>query len=362
MDLRKDYDFMKRITVIGAGGTGHALAAILAAKGHRVCLADTEAYSDILMQTQKLHEIQVSGTTEMVGCLAEVSTDIGRAVTDAELIICCTVSNRDEEIARLMVSYLNAEQAVLISAGNGASIIYHDIFEEAGRGDTLVGEVAGNFFPCRLTASGQVLIGLPLSPKGVAAFPPERSSELAQRFADVWELRPCRSLFEAIFNGPNLICHGAGIAANLAAIDRSNGTFNLFKDGLSPAYLNLTDALWEEKRRVYEAMGCIVPPAPREMLAGVMDTENEDYRFFREMDGPGSLEHRYITEDVPCLLCFFVSIARSLEVQIPLFEGIVRILSAAADRDFYAEGRTLEKLGLNGMGHRQLIDFFLAEK
>lgn len=352
---------MKKITVIGAGGTGHALGAILAAKGHEVCLADTEAYSDILEQTRKIGQIQVSGTATMTGKLAEVTTDIAKAVTDAELIVCCTISNRDEEIAKAIAPYLTDDKAVLVGAGNGASIIYHRVFVEAGHADTLIGEVAGNFFPCRLTAPGQVLIGLPLSPKGVAAFPPENSAKLAERFAEVWELTPCRSLFEALFNGPNLICHGAGIAANLAAIDRSNGTFNLFKDGLSPAYLNLTDALWEEKRRVYEAMECTVSPAPRGMLAGVMDTKNEAYAFFREMDGPGSLEHRYITEDVPCLLCFFVSIARSLGVQIPLFEGIVGILSAATGTDFYAEGRTLENLGLADLSREQLIEFFLVK-
>lgn len=353
---------MKKITVIGAGGTGHALAAILAARGHAVCLADTEAYSEILAQTREIGQIHISGTVEMTGQLDSVITDIAKAVSDAALIVCCTVSNRDEEVAGMIAPYLTAEKAVLIGAGNGASILYHRIFSEAGHADTLVGEVAGNFFPCRLTAPGQILIGLPLSPKGVAAFPPENSAELARRFADVWELTPCRSLFEALFNGPNLICHGAGIAANLAAIDRSNGSFNLFKDGLSPAYLNLTDALWEEKRRVYEAMECVVSPAPRGMLAGVMDTGNDAYRFFREMDGPGSLEHRYITEDVPCLLCFFVSIARSLKVPIPLFEGIVSMLSAATGRDFYAEGRTLENLGLADLDRQQLIHFFLTEK
>lgn len=352
---------MKKITVIGAGGTGHALAAILAAKGLEVCLADTEAYRGVLEQTRQAGEIQVSGAASMTGRLAEVTTDIAKAVSEAEEIVCCTVSNRDEEVARAIAPYLTADKAVLVGAGNGGSIVYYRVFQETGHADTLLGEVAGNFFPCRLTAPGQVLIGLPLAPKGVAAFPPENSAKVAERFAQVWKLTPCRSLFEALFNGPNLICHGAGIVSNLAAIDRSKGTFNLFKDGLSPAYLNLTDGLWEEKRRVYEAMECTVPPAPRDFLAAVMDTENEDYRYFREMDGPTSLEHRYITEDVPCLLCLFVSIARKLGVPIPLFEGIVGILSAAAGVDFYAEGRTLENLGLWELSREQLIDFFLVK-
>lgn len=353
---------MKKIAVIGAGGTGVAMAGILASKGHHVYLADNESYSEILDKTREAGEIRVSGTACLVGKPACVTTDIAGAVSDCELIVCCTISNRDEEVAKAIAPHLTADKAVLVSAGNGASVVYHRVFSQAGHGDTLVGEVAGNFFPCRLTAPGQILIGLPLSGKGVAAYPPERSAELAQRFAQVWELSPCRSLFEAMFNGPNLICHGAGIVTNLAAIDRSNGAFNLFTDGLSPAYLDLTDALWEEKRRVYEAMECTVSPAPREMLYGVWDTGNAAYDHFRKMDGPGSLEHRYITEDVPYLICYFVSIARHLGVPVPLFEGIVALLSAATGNDFYANGRTLENLGLAELSREELINFFLVEK
>lgn len=352
---------MKNIAVIGAGGTGHALAAILAAKGHRVCLADTGAYAQILAQTGAIGEIRLSGTVSMAGAPAETTTDLARAVREAELIVCCTVSNRDEEVAAAIAPYLTGEKAVLVGAGNGASLIYHRVFQKTGHGDTPVGEVAGNFFPCRLTAPGQVLIGLPLGPKGVAAFPPENSPLIAERFREVWELLPCDSLFEALFNGPNLICHSAGIAANLSSIDKSAG-FNLFQDGMSPAFLNLTDALWEEKRSVYEAMECQVPPPPRGMLSGVMDPGDPDYACFRRMDGPDSMQHRYITEDIPCLTCFFISIARAMGVPVPLFEGILRMISAAAQTDYYAQGRTLENLGLDKLSRAELIEFFRVHK
>lgn len=349
---------MQNIAVIGAGGTGHALAAILASKGHHVCLADTPAYQECLEQTKSLGAIHLTGAAVLSGRPAVVTTDIGLAVRKSQLIICCTISNRDEELAEIIAPHLNDRHAVLIAAGNGGSILYHRIFARHGHSGTLVGEVAGNFFPCRMTSPGHILIGLPLSPKGAAAFPPANTAQLIERFQAVWELQPCTSLFEAMFNGPNIICHGAGVAANLAAIDRSGGRFNLFKDGLSPAFLNLTDMLWEEKRSVYEEMGCQPAPPPRGMLSGVMDPDNPDYRYFREMDGPGSLEHRYISEDVPCLLCFFVSIARRLKVPVPLFSSIIRLLSAATGTDYYAEGRTLEALGLDTLSREELIAFF----
>lgn len=350
---------MKKIAVIGAGGTGIALSAILSSNGHEVYLTD-DRNSAVIADAQNAGILRTKGTKVCEGRPALVTSDMEKAVREAELIVCCTISNRDEEIARTLAPIVTGEQAVLVGAGNGASIVYHRVFEEAGKGDVLTAETAGNFFPARVTGAGESTIGLPLAPKGVTAFPPSRAAEAAERFAEVWELNPCGSMMEALFNGPNLICHSAGCILNASAISRSGGTFNLFTDGLSEAFLNVTDALWEEKARVYEAMGCKPSPAPREMLAGVMDTKNEAYRYFRLMDGPGSLEHRYITEDVPYLTCFFVSVAHAAGVRVPLFEGVVGLLSAAAGRDFAAEGRTLKNLGWGDLGREELIRRFKA--
>lgn len=349
---------MNKIAVIGAGATGHALAAILASKGHAVYLADTEKYEEVLRKTKDKGEIEVHGTVEVTGRPVKVSTDIENAVKEAELIVCCSVSGRDEELGQLICKYIDDTKAILISAGNGASIIYHKIFSECGHEKTLVGEVAGNLFPCRLTEDGNVRIGLPTSAKGAIAFPTERTKELVERFKGVWELNPCDSLLTAVFNGPNIICHGAGVVLNIAAIEKRGKEFNLFKDGLSPAVINLTDTLWEEKKKVYDAIGVEIPDPPRKMLEGVLDVEDKDYDSFREMDGPDSLNHRYISEDVPYLICFFVSIARAMDVEIPTFEGIVRIVEKVTEKDYYAMGRTLENLGMSSMSKSELVQFF----
>ena len=351
---------MATITVIGAGGTGVAMSAILSAQGHSVCLSDT-ANQGILDGAIRASVLHTKGTFVCEGKPAMITSDIKDAVLRSDIIVCCTVSNRDSEIAHTIAPWLGPQHSILLGAGNGGSIIYHRILDAYGKGEVLVAETAGNFFPARATGDGETTIGLPLSPKGVTAFPPARTEEAVQRFAEVWPLTACSSMFEALFNGPNLICHSAGCVLNVSSIARSKGKFNLFTDGLSEELLNVTDALWQEKALVYAAMECTPSPAPRKMLAGVMDLQNPDYCYFRQMSGPGSLDHRYITEDVPNLTCFFLSIARAVGVKVPLFEGVVGLLSAAAGRDFYAEGRTLENLGLDHLNREQLIAFFAGK-
>jgi opine dehydrogenase len=67
-------------------------------------------------------------------------------------------------------------------------------------------------------------------------------------------------------------------------------------------------------------------------------------------DAPKTLSYRYLTEDVPFLLVPVASFGRALGVPCPLIESVVLLAGTINDRDFYKEGRTLEKLGLPGFG------------
>lgn len=348
---------MKKITIVGAGSTGHALAALLSMKGHEIYLTDSSAYADVLEKSARYGTIKLRGTVTGEGTPACITTNVAEALGRAELIICCTVSNRDEEVARMIAPFVTLEKPVLISAGNCGSLIYHRVFQSYGKPDILVGEVGGNFFPCRLSEDRIATIGLPLSPKAIAAFPPENTERLADAFSQVWEFTPVKSILYAAFNGPNLICHIAGTILNIAAIENSNGSFNLFKDGISPGVINLLEQIWEEKKAVFDVFGFTPAPPVRGMFEGI---QNHDpfYDYFCEMDGPGSLLHRYVSEDAPLLACFFISIARRAGVEVPLYESMIRLLSAVTGTDYYGDGRTLENLSLGNLTREELITYF----
>ena len=349
---------MKKIAIVGCGSTGHALAALLAQRGHEVRLTDGPAYADMLRESARMGVIKLDGYAQGAGAPAKITPDVADALNGAELVICCTISNRDEEVARMIAPYVDESKSVLIGAGNCGSLVYRRIFDECGKSGVLLGEVGGNFFPCRLSADRTATIGLPLGPKAIAAFPPRDTPRLAEAFREVWDFTPVQSILFAAFNGPNLITHPAGAVLNAAAIENSGGTFNLFQDGVSPGFIRLVDRIWEEKRAVFEALGFTPAPSPRKMFEGILDERDETYRYFRQMGGPGSLDHRYITEDVPLLICMFISVARALGVDVPLYEGMVNLLSAVAGDDFYARGRTLENLGLGGLSREEVLAYF----
>lgn len=351
---------MKKITVIGAGGTGHTIAADLALRGFDVRLCDSEAYREILEQTAANGGVRTSGMMgEGFAKLPLVTTDIQLALKDAELVICCTIANRDGEVAEMIAPYLRADSTVLLSAGSAGSLVYRRVFDKHGLADAVVGETCGNMFSCRLLDDGiTVFTGSRYAAKKAAAVPAADTQRLIDAFRDVYELLPGVNILDTAFNGPNLMGHLVLCTLNAGAIENCADTYYVFRQGVSRSAVNLVDALWQEKKAVMDRLEIPCAPSPAGRYLKFMDPEEHQFDEFKSLAGPDKLTNRYITEDTPMLVCLFISVARKLGVDVPLFESLVNVVSAINQTDYYAEGRTLENLGLSSLSADEMVDFF----
>lgn len=349
----------KKITVIGAGGTGHTVAADLTLRGYEVWLTDGPDYAPILERSRAHGAIEITGSMTGVAKPYAITTDVKAATEGAQLVICCTVSNRDEEVARLIAPYLTRGCAVLLSAGNIGSLIYRRVFNELGVEGVIVGETSGNLFSCRLVETGKVLIGNPYGAKKAAAFPAKDTLRLVEAFRDVYELIAADCILETAFNGPNLLSHISLTLANAGAIENSRDTYYIFKQGICRSTINIAQALWEEKKAVMDALGFSCGPSPANMFRKYADPELHEFDNFKDLAGPDSLTKRYITEDIPILGCLFLSVAKAVGVETPLYAGLVQMASAINQTDYYGQGRTLANLGLSDLRGSQVPRYFL---
>ena len=64
-----------------------------------------------------------------------------------------------------------------------------------------------------------------------------------------------------------------------------------------------------------------------------------------DVNGPTTLDSRYVTEDVPFGLVPTIRLAALAGVPVPLHESGVRLMSALYGRDFAAENDILPQLG-----------------
>jgi opine dehydrogenase len=70
------------------------------------------------------------------------------------------------------------------------------------------------------------------------------------------------------------------------------------------------------------------------------------------------MDHKYVTEDVPCGLVAMAGLGDAAGVATPVFDGLIALSVAMLGRDFTWEGRSLERLGLAGKDVAQITSIF----
>lgn len=340
---------IQNITVIGAGSTGHAVAAIMSKRGFNVTLHDDERFSAELNAVKEMGFIQLRGKIHGIGTPALVTFDPKEAVEQAEAIFVHVPSDRHEEIARRIAPYVKDGQHILIIPGNLGSFIFRRVFDEMGvTAKVTLTEKEGNFCPCRLSAPAEVTVGLPLNLKGkVASLPASDTEKVLKALEGVVEYSANRNVFEGVINAGNVINHIASTVLSTPQIDKEGAKFSLFKYAFTPSVVHCIKKIAAERGAVIEAMGMTVHGNPTGMIEKVLDLDNhpEVHVFYEYMDGPFAVDHRYLHEDCGCGGAFALSVAKRLGLSMPVMEAFLGVAGALNDRDYINGGRTLENLG-----------------
>jgi opine dehydrogenase len=83
---------------------------------------------------------------------------------------------------------------------------------------------------------------------------------------------------------------------------------------------------------------------------------------YRGIMAPTSLHMRYLTEDVPMSLVPIASLGQMLGVPTPVIKSVADLAGTLLGADFWAEGRTTERLGIQGLGVRDLRLLAIGEE
>jgi len=189
-------------------------------------------------------------------------------------------------------------------------------------------------------------------------------------------IRPAANVLESILVDYNAITHPAPMICNAARIERGDPTFHLFdEEATTPAVVNLIKLIDRERMAISEALGIKAytleeeidhvgwNPAGRENegvlpLYDAIHTEK-----LAICEGPFKLNTRHLTEDIPHGLFTYCELGRWLGVPTPISNALVDLASGLLDRDFRAEGRSLEKLGIDpGWDVKRLFEYLETGK
>lgn len=341
---------IERITVIGAGSTGHMVAAVMAMRGFKVTLADHERFSDALDAVKEIGFITLRGGARGIGAPEKVTTDPAEAIPGAEAIFVDVPADRHEEIARWIAPYIEDGQHILIIPGNLGSFIFRRVFQELGiSAKVTLTEKEGNFGPCRLSGRAEVTTGNPLKFTGqVASLPASDTEEVIKALEGVVSYTANKNVFEGVINSGNVLNHIAPTILAAAEIEHKGKEFSLFKYAFTPASAHCASKIRDERKAVIDAMGMTERSSPLIVYKKTQDLDSyPGFRnFYENMDGPDRLDHRYLHEDCGCGGAFAVSVGKRLGLELPVLSAFLVVAGAINDRDYLGkDGRTLENLG-----------------
>ncbi len=338
---------MKKIAILGGGGTGLTMAADLALKGHEVRLYEEAGCWENLKDAQEQGGIRMEGNAgsgfAVIQCL---TASLAEAVTGTDVILVAMAAWRHQKLAEELGPILADGQTVCYSAGNCGTLLLRK-YIPAGV-NVITGEMQGNIYPCRLIGKALVTSAFPYMTKKAAAYPARDTQAMILAMEEVYHCVPARNVLEAAFNSPNISIHLAGSLLNTCAIEK-NPDFRMYLDGITPAVLTCIEQVEREKQMVMEAMG-YEHASHLGMMKKVMQYgQHEELEAFRQVAGPSSMRHRYIEEDASTGQALMISLAHSLGLKLPCMEALVCLAGVINGTDYLAQGRTIRALGWDGL-------------
>lgn len=348
----------REICVIGAGNGGSAVAGDLTLAGHRIRLFEFEEYAGNIEPIRAKGGIEVTGIARTgFAKLALATTDIAAAVRGAELIMVTTQALAHERVARALAPVLVDGQLVVLWPGSGGTLTVRKAWDEMGmQRKVLLAE--GVTFPycCRrLRGPGTVNIHRIDGPRMLLAALPASDTAAAIEALDGTYghmVQPGKTILEPALYNVNIIVHPVGGLLNMGRIEYAKGEFWMYKEGITPSVKKVVGAMDAERSRLFTALG-YTPYTYDEVFRDCFNMSVEEFAK-TSSKGPFSMQDRYITEDIPMGATLTVSLARKAGVPTPTYDTMIHLASVVNDTDFYSGGRSLDNLGLGGLGLEQL--------
>jgi opine dehydrogenase len=360
-----DNDAVETVAIIGAGIGGIYLAAELGIAGYKLRLHDLDDAR--LADIRAFGGIDVEGDRAGFAAVERATSDLRSAVDGADVVIVVTGGNAQATVARSLAPLLRDGQLILLIQGNtGGSLIVRRALDEAGcRANVAVAEMDNYPYSCRRLAPTRIRPVVTKRWLQIAAFPGNRIASVHQRLAPLFPqaVAAPNALYTG-FTNANAMLHVANCVANAARIE-SGDSYKFYAEGVTPAVARLYQAINRERVAVAAALGAAVPTLEDwfDRVYGVREASLVETcrRLTFNSDGPyqatgtpSSLEHKFITEDVPTGLMPMSALGAAAGEPTPAIDALVALVQSMTGKDFAAEARTLARLGLSGMSANEI--------
>jgi len=356
-----------RMTVIGAGHGGKAMAAHLALMGFPTKLYNrTPDHIEAIRLLRGIHLQSGEEGVRGLGKLKLVTSNIAEAIEDTDMIMVVVPSSAHADIARACAPYLKDGQVVVLHPGRtcGAIEFAKVLRDENCAADVTISEAETFIYASRSDGPAEARIFRIKDAVPLAALPATRTKLVLDMIHQAYpEFIDGGNVLQTGLNNMGAIFHPALTLLNAGWIEATHGDYQFYIDGVTPSVARVLEALDRERVTVASSVGIRARTA-LEWLKLAYDASGEDLHEavhnqpgYYGIKAPPTLNHRYIFEDVPMSLVPIASLGQRYGVSVRAMDSIVRISSIIHRTDYWRRGRTIEKLGINDLSVGELTAY-----
>ena len=355
-----------RFAILGAGNGGQAVAADLGARGYAVRLFNrTPGRLEPIRRQGGIHLVREDGSRAF-GPLELASSDLGQVLEGTDVVLVVVPATAHREVATRCAPFLRDGQVVILCPGRtGGALEFRQALREAGcRAQVVVAEAQTLVVTSRQMEPGTVRVFQTKQAVPLAALPATDTPKALEAVRRVYpQFVAVPNVLYTSLDNMGIVFHPALTVVNASRIEHSGGDFEFFTEGVTPAVARLLEEIDRERIQVAAALGVEATPALRwlEIAYGVRESDlyraiqaNPGYRGIR---APRSLDHRYVVEEVPTGLVPISSLGARFGVPTRAIDAIIRTACILCGVDFYAQGRTIERLGLQGLSAAEITRY-----
>ena len=337
-----------RVAIDGAGGIGYSYAAFLASRGHNpVIWSPSNGRGETLAQGEALVALgALEGQFDV-----SVATAPKALLSGASVVILALPAYGHKRVIDRLLPHLNSGQSVIISAHLSFSALY------LSRGLLMRGLdcpiIAWNTTAStgRQTGPSEVSISLLRREVEMAVIPQACMTAALDLCIELFGARfkPVETLLAIDLGNLNPTVHCGLALFNLTRMEKGEAWPQ--QDYMTPAVCRFLEDLDRERRGIAAALGVecrsvhqsYAVPGKVE-IGPLAEMMAEVVKIRRSVNGPTTLDTRYVTEDVPFGLTTMVRLADMTGVEVPLHKAAILLFSSLYGRDFTAENDILPEI------------------
>lgn len=360
---------VKKIAIIGAGNGGITAAADLKSKGFDISLYEMPQFKSNLEGIKKRGGVLLEDENgEEFYPVDLITTDITEAVKDVDLVMLTVPGFAIEQFSELLAPIIKDTQYILINGAGAMSCIrFVKHARKLGIDTTFkIAETNSLTYGTRaFPEEARVELSLRVKKIFLAAYPKQDTPLLMNVCSQVYDcFVEADNIWHTTLENGNPEVHPGPSLLNAGRIDFSEGEFWLYKEGITKHTVKIIKAIERERMNIGKAFGFKLEDAIQSRARrGYFRNEEEDLQtlfntsdIYPKIKGPVSVNSRYFTEDISSGLVLWSDLGKVVDVPTPNIDSVITLGGTILETDFFKDGITLKKLGLDNLTLERLVE------